>query len=240
MVGSSDLNLFKFMKVPLMPSIPEHEKTPIKGLFSSKLFLLALVLMLCAGAAELTMAQWASLFAEKGLQVPKLVGDILGPCLFAVFMGIGRTVYGIWGEKIHLEKALLASGALSVICYATTVFVQNPIISLLGCALCGLSVALMWPGTFSLSAATFPKGGTAMFGILAIFGDIGAAIGPWMAGLTSDLAQTSNRLVTLGSSYGLNAEQLGLKTGLFVGMLFPLILLFSLILMKYVRGRDVA
>lgn len=231
-------NLFRFMKVPLMPTVSEEEKTPVRRLFTSKVFIIALILMMCAGASELTMSQWSSLFAQKGLQVSKLMGDLLGPCLFAVLMGIGRTLYGVWGHKVHLKKALTASGLLCIACYAVTVFIQIPIISLLGCAVCGLSVSLMWPGTFSLTAESYPKGGTAMFGILAIFGDLGASIGPWLAGIVSDLAQKSTRLTAFGESSGLNAEQLGLKSGLFTAMIFPLVLLVGITLLKRKRVAD--
>ncbi len=225
-------NLFKFMRVPLMPVTLEDENSTVKGLLSSNLFIIALVLMMSAGASELTMSQWSSLFAEKGLQVPKVVGDILGPALFAIFMGTGRTIYGIWGHRIDLRKALIASSVLCIVCYGITVFVQVPMISLLGCAFCGLSVSLMWPGTLSLTAETFPKGGTAMFGMLAVFGDIGASFGPWMAGLISDLAQKSHKLLAIGQANNLDPEQLGLKVGLFSGMVFPVLLLIGVISLR--------
>ncbi|MBS5800248.1 MAG: MFS transporter [Clostridiales bacterium] len=207
-------NIKNFLKVPI---IEPHEDAPtmsIGELLSTRGFVIALLLMLCAGASEITMSQWSSLFAEKGLQVPKVVGDLLGPCLFAVLMGIGRSIYGIWGHKINLNRALMASGILCVICYAVTIFVQNPFISLLGCAVTGLSVSLMWPGTFSLTSATYPMGGTAMFGMLAIFGDIGAAVGPWIAGVVSD------------------AVGLGLKAGLLVAIVFPVMLVIGVMLLK--------
>lgn len=207
-------NIKNFLKVPI---IEPHEDAPtmsIGELLSTRGFVIALLLMLCAGASEITMSQWSSLFAEKGLQVPKVVGDLLGPCLFAVLMGIGRSIYGIWGHKINLNRALMASGILCVICYAVTIFVQNPFISLLGCAVTGLSVSLMWPGTFSLTSATYPMGGTAMFGMLAIFGDIGAAVGPWIAGVVSD------------------AVGLGLKAGLLVAIVFPIMLVIGVMLLK--------
>ncbi len=225
-------NMFRFMKVPLMPVVPEEHKTPFRKLLSSQTFVIALILMMCAGASELTMSQWSSLFAEKGLQVPKLAGDLLGPGLFALLMGAGRLIYGFWGHKFALKKALLASSALCVACYAVTVFSPNPLLSLVGCALTGLSVALMWPGTISLTSAAFPLGGTMMFGALAIFGDVGAAFGPWMAGLISDVAQTSTRLVSFGAAYGLNPDQLGLRAGLLLAMIFPLMLFVSLTLLK--------
>lgn len=225
-------NMFNFMRVPLAPMISKDEKMPIMKLLSSRMFLIAIILMICSGASELTMSQWSSLFAEKGLGVPKVIGDILGPALFAVFMGIGRLSYGIWGAKIDLKKALLGSSALCILCYGITVFVQIPIISLLSCALCGLSVSLMWPGTLSLSAELYPMGGTAMFGILALFGDVGASLGPWMAGLVSDLAQKVDRLLAIGQAMNLNSEQIGLKVGLLTAMIFPVLLFLGIILLR--------
>ncbi len=225
-------NLFRFLKVPLMPTVAEEERTPLRKLFSSRAFVLALIMMMCAGSSELTMSQWSSLFAEKGLRVPKLVGDLLGPGLFAVLMGIGRTIYGFMGHRIHLKKALMTCGILCILCYCVTVFVRIPLVSLLGCALCGFSVSLMWPGTFSLTAEKFPKGGTAMFGLLAIFGDLGASVGPWLAGAVSDLAEKSRALTAIGAAYGLEPEQLGLKTGLLTAMIFPVLLTISLILLR--------
>lgn len=225
-------NVFRFAKVPLVPPIPEEHKTPIKRLLTTNIFVVAMVLMICAGAAELTMSQWSSLFAELGLGVPKVIGDLLGPALFALFMGIGRTIYGIWGHKIHLKSALLASAIFCVFCYAVTVFAAHPFVSLMGCALCGLSVALMWPGTFSLTAASFPLGGTALFGILAICGDIGAATGPWLAGVASQYALDSTRLLSYGVQNGLTPDQVSLRFGLLVAMIFPIIAIVGLLLWK--------
>ncbi len=223
-------NMLKFIKVPLVPPIPEEKKDSPKQLFSSRLFILALIMMMCAGSAELSMSQWSSLFAEKALKMPKLLGDVLGPCLFAAFMGTGRALYGIIGGKIHIKKALMASSILCVICYSITIFVPIPIVSLLGLALCGYSVSLMWPGTFSLTASKFPMGGTLMFALLAVFGDLGASIGPWLAGLVSDLVQGSEQLISAGKDLGLDAEQLGLRAGLLVSMIFPIMMIVSLYL----------
>lgn len=225
-------NLFFFTRVPLVPTVPEHERVPLKQLFSSKVFLLALLLMLAAGASEQAIAQWASLFAEKGLHVPKLVGDLLGPCSFAAFLGLGRVIYGIWGEKIDLKKTLIGSSMLCIACYLVTVFVPVPLISLLGCALSGFSVSIMWPGMLRMSSKSFPKGGTAMFALLAILGDIGASLGPWVAGAVSDAAQTSTQLLQLGASSGLSAEQTGLKTGILAAILFPIIMLAGISFFK--------
>jgi fucose permease len=225
-------NIFRFAKVPLLPPVPDEHKTPIRTLLTTNIYVVAMVLMISAGASELTMSQWSSLFAEVGLQVPKVIGDLLGPALFAFFMAIGRTAYGVRGHKIHLKHALMASGIFCVACYAVTVFAPLPVISLAACALCGLAVALMWPGTFSLTAASFPLGGTAMFGILAICGDIGAATGPWLAGYTSDWALSSTALLTWGAANGLTPDQVGLRFGLFVTMFFPIVFIFGLLLWK--------
>lgn len=232
-------NLLRFIKVPLMPSVPEHEKMQVSRLLNSKLFLVALILMTCAGASELAMSQWSSLFAEKGLQIPKVVGDLLGPCLFALLMGIGRTIYGVWGHKINLRKALMASAALCITCYLVTALVTIPFISLLGCAVCGLAVSLMWPGVFSITSRHFPKGGTAMFGMLAIFGDLGCAFGPWLAGVVSDLSQKSVRLVQAAADSGLSTEQLGLKVGIFAAVVFPVVMLFGILLFKESNVKNI-
>ncbi|MDA3733967.1 MFS transporter [Niameybacter massiliensis] len=213
-------NVTRFLKVPIIEPHEEEKSMSVKELLSTKGFVIALLLMLAAGASELTMSQWSSLFAEQGLQVPKVMGDLLGPCLFAVLMGAGRMIYGIWGSKINLNRALLGSGILCILCYVVTVFATNPFVSLLGCAVCGLSVSLMWPGTFSLTASTYPRGGTAMFGILAVFGDVGAAVGPWMAGVVSDVVG------------------LGLKAGLLVAMIFPILLVIGILMIKKINDKQ--
>jgi fucose permease len=218
--------------VPLLPTVAEDVRTPVKKLLASQVFLVALVLMICAGASELTMSQWSSLFVERALEFPKMWGDLLGPSLFAVFMGIGRTIYGIYGNRIEIRGAMLACAVLCVICYAVTVFVPNPFLALLGLTLCGFSVSLMWPGTYSLSAARFPFGGVAMFGMLAVMGDVGAATGPWLAGFASDLAQASTRLTTWAAGIGLTPEQVGLRAGLLVAIVFPLVMVLGLLWLR--------
>lgn len=231
-------NFLRFLYVPLAPAISEYEKVPVKQLLTSRLFLIAMLLMVCAGASEQAMSQWSSLFAQKGLGISKVMGDLLGPCLFAVLMGAGRSVYGIYGHKIHLKKALMASAILCVACYVATVFIQIPVVSLLSCALCGLAVSLMWPGIYSMTSERYSGGGTAMFGILAIFGDLGCSVGPWIAGLVSDFSQKSNRLTELGKVYSLSAQQVGLKTGIFAAVVFPLLMVVGLGLFKD-RKKDV-
>lgn len=222
-------NLFRFLKAPLMPTVPEEEKTPLKTLFTSKIFLVALLLMLCAGASELAMSQWSSLFAERALGVTKVIGDLLGPCLFAVFMGIGRTIYGVWGEKIHLTGAMVFCAALCILCYLGTALFENPWLSLLSCALCGFSVSLMWPGTFSLTSAAYPKGGTAMFGILAVLGDVGCSVGPALMGAVSGAVSGNANIAA--SFPNLTADQLGLKSGMLFSAVFPAFILIGVLLL---------
>lgn len=222
-------NLFRFLKVPLMPTVPEEEKTPLKTLFTSKIFLVALLLMLCAGASELAMSQWSSLFAERALGVTKVIGDLLGPCLFAVFMGIGRTIYGVWGEKIHLTGAMVFCAALCILCYLGTALFENPWLSLLSCALCGFSVSLMWPGTFSLTSAAYPRGGTAMFGILAVLGDVGCSVGPALMGAVSGAVSGNANIAA--SFPNLTADQLGLKSGMLFSAVFPAFILIGVLLL---------
>lgn len=138
----------------------------------------------------------------------------------------------LWGSEINLRNALLGSAILCIVCYIVTVFPPWPVLSLISCAICGISVSLMWPGTFSLSAKMYPKGGTAMFGMLAIFGDLGAFIGPWLAGFTSDIAQKSTKIIEIGQVYNVNLDQLGLKSGLLLATIFPIILVAGIILVK--------
>jgi fucose permease len=198
------VNAVVFVRVPLPPAVPDEARTPLGGLFTSSAFAAVLMLMFCAGAAELTMSQWSSLFAEQALGLPKVSGDLAGPCLFAALMGLGRFAYGVGGERLRLVPVLLACGTLATICYLAAALSKNPLLSLLGCALCGLAVSLLWPGTFSLASSRFPTGGVAMFAILAMLGDAGAAAGPWLAGAVADTAPG------------------GLRTGLLVGTIFPL------------------
>lgn len=223
-------NMFKFLHVPILPLVEEGKGMRIKELFSSPSFYLFIVLMICAGASELTMSQWASFFAEKGLGLPKLLGDLLGPGLFALYMAIGRVLYGIGGNRIPIKKILIISSILCIITYLLTVFIPNPLLSLISCSITGITVALMWPGTFSLSSAKFPKGGTLMFGILAICGDIGCSLGPWITGMISDYFTKNNHILSFWPNRDLDVEQLAIRFGLLVAVIFPLIMLIGLML----------
>lgn len=225
------MNSFLFSKVPLCKLVEEEDVVPMRKLMKARIFWVFILLMVCAGASELAMSQWASMFAEKGLHVSKTMGDLLGPCAFAVLMGISRVFYGIKGTKINLKHALLISGGLCIISYMVTVFSKSPVLSLIGCALTGLSVGLMWPGVFSLTAKYFKNGGTAMFAYLALAGDIGCVSGPSLVGLISSRVSTKDATIFHRIFHNLGPSEIGLKSGLMLAILFPLalcILLFFL------------
>jgi len=201
------VNVFFYGKVPLCAPVPEHLRIPLRQLFSKKVFLLFLVMMICAGASEQAMSQWSSLFAERGLSVTKAMGDLLGPCAFAVLMGLSRLLYGIFGARLKIRRAMGFSAALCVLSYLIAVFSPRPLVALFGCALTGLSVGLLWPGTFSVVARAFPQGGTAMFAVLALAGDVGCSVGPGLVGWVSAGA--------------------GLPMGLLAAAAFPMMMLVS-------------
>lgn len=208
------VNFFWFSRVPINTLVEEGEALSLKELFSMKMFWIFIVMMVCAGASEQGMSQWASAFAEMGLQVDKTVGDLLGPCMFAVLMGSSRAFYGKFSEKIHLVHFIAGSGVLCIISYLLAVFSPIPALSLAGCALTGLSVGIMWPGTFSLASEKCPQGGTAMFAFFALAGDLGCSSGPGLVGVVSNM---------FGSQ---------LKAGLLAAAVFPAALLAAIGLLR--------
>ena len=177
---------------------------------------------------QLDLADAAREFAGGNLALP----EVLGPCLFAVFMALSRTAFGVWGARWNLRRILILSALLGIACYLITALSPIPVLSLLGCALCGLAVSLMWPGLFSLTAAVYPKGGTAMFGVLAVMGDVGCSVGPWLSGLVSDRAQQSQAILQLGASFGFDPQQTGLRAGMLAAVIFPLIMATSLLFFR--------
>lgn len=211
-------NAFVFARVPIAPLIEDGEPgLGLKELFRIKVFWILLVMMICAGASEQSVSQWASTFAEKGLGISKATGDLAGPMAFAVLMGTSRLFYGRYGERIHLEHFMVYSSLLCILSYLGISLFPNPWLSLIACAVCGLSVGIMWPGTFSKASAALPKGGTAMFALLALGGDIGCSGGPTLVGMVS-------------GAFGDN-----LKMGVFAGIIFPVLLLMGIILCRRVK-----
>ena len=212
-------NLVVLIRVPRPDTVADEHRTSIRDLVGAPLFLLALVLMMTGGAAELTMSQWSSFFAEQGIGVSKTVGDLLGPGLFALLMGAGRFAYGMWGQRLALEALLIGSSAGAAVCYVVAASVATPAVSLLACALCGLFVSLLWPGTFSLTSARFPLGGAGMFALLALAGDAGGAFGPWLAGILAGL--TSGPLAPLAAVLPPDAGS-GLRAALLLCAVIPI------------------
>ena len=211
------LNIFYFSQVPIYPIVSEQEKLPVRRLLGQKTFWLIVVLMVCAGAGEQAMSQWTSAFAESALGVSKTVGDLAGPCAFALLMGTARALYGKFSDRIPLKEAMLGSAVLCIGCYGLAVFAGNPVLGLLGCALCGFSVGIFWPGTFSLAAKELPSGGTAMYALLALAGDLGCSSGPTLVGLAA------------------NAMGGQLKAGLLAAVIFPIWMLLGIL---RVRGKS--
>lgn len=204
-----------FARVPIAPLIADGEKgMTVRELFGMRAFWLLMLMMVCAGASELSVSQWASTFAEKGLGISKTLGDLMGPMFFALLMGCARAFYGKYGEKVELDRFMTGSALLCVISYLCISLVPVPWIGLLGCGLCGLSVGIMWPGTFSRATASIKRGGTAMFALLALGGDIGCSGGPTLVGLVS-------------GAFGDN-----LHRGILAGAIFPVVLLAVLFILS--------
>ena len=202
------LNALVFTRVPIAPVLPEGEEgMTIVTLFQNRTFWLLFVMMICAGASEQSVSQWASLFAEKGLGISKTAGDLAGPMAFAVLMGVSRAFYGNYGEKINLDRFMAVSSVLCILSYLCLVFMPVPVLSLAGCALCGLSVGILWPGTFSRASKALPAGGTALFALLALGGDIGCSGGPTLVGMVSGMCKGN------------------LKAGILAALIFPVLLL---------------
>ena len=213
-------NAFAFTKVPIAPLMEEGETgLRLKELFKIKVFWVLLIMMICAGASEQAVSQWASTFAEKGLGISKTAGDLAGPMAFAVLMGTSRLFYGKYGDRIHLEKFMIYSSCLCILSYLGISLIPVPLLSLAACAVCGMSVGIMWPGTFSKASAALPRGGTAMFAFLALGGDVGCSGGPTVVGMVSGV---------LGDD---------LKKGVLAAVLFPLILLIGIILCRKIESE---
>ena len=178
--------MFSFLKVPIIEPEPERKSDRLKDLIKSRLFRCFMFMMLCAGASEIAMAEWASMFAQQALGVSKVVGDLAGPCAFAVFMGLGRVIYAAFSEKIPFKTAVIAMSALCTVCYLVTAFSQFPFLALLSCAVCGFTVSVFWPGTYSAGARYFPRGDAVMFSVFAMCGDLGCCLGPWILGIVAE------------------------------------------------------
>ena len=207
-------NAFNFINCPIERLVEDGKSMSIRQLLGVPVFWLMIILMICAGASEATMSQWASAFTESALGVSKTIGDLVGPCLFAMFMGISRMLYGKMGENFNLAKTMFWCGLLCTVCYLLASLSSSSVLGLAGCALCGLAVGIMWPGTISISSQKCPRGGTAMFAFLALAGDFGATVSPAMVGRFADLSGGN------------------LKVGLFIATIFPILLTLGLLFLN--------
>ena len=207
-------NIYNFATCPIEKLVDDGEGMTIGQLLKEKFFWIFIILMVCAGSSEIAMAQWASAFAESALHVSKTVGDLAGPCGFALCMGISRILYGKFGEKVDLSGFMIFSGILCLACYLVAGLASIPVMGLAGCALCGFSVGIMWPGSISISSKAIPKGGTAMFALLALAGDLGGAVGPSIVGNVSQMAGDD------------------LKAGVLAGMGFPIVLVLCVFVIR--------
>lgn len=210
------VNTYLYAGAPIPALVAEGEGMGLRELLGSKMIWLFFLLMVCSGASEQAMSQWASAFAEAGLQVSKMVGDLAGPCMFSVLMGTSRAIYGKYSEKWDLIPFMLGSGGLCIVSYLLATLTASPVLGLVGCGLCGLSVGIMWPGTFSLVSAKCPRGGTAMFALMALGGDLGCSSGPTLVGLVSSAAG-------------------GLKAGLLAAILFPVVLILGVLAVRRIK-----
>lgn len=198
------LNTFSFLKVPIVEPSPDQKTATFAELIKKPLFLLYMLMMLCAGASEIAMAQWASIFAQNALGVSKVIGDIAGPCAFALFMGTGRVVYAKFSKKVSFTKLLIFLNVLCFVCYIVVGFCKISFVALIFCAICGFTVSISWPGIYSAGARTFKNGGAVMFSVFAMSGDTGCAVGPWIIGIFAD--------------------RFGLNVGFAVASVFPLLM----------------
>ena len=230
------INTFLFLKAPLCTLSESRETLPLKRLLRAPIFWLFLVLMLCSGASEQAMSQWASLFAEKGLEVSKTVGDLLGPCAFAALMGLARVLFSRT-RRLPVTTAILFSGVLCVASYLLTIFSPWPLLSLVGCGLCGFSVGVMWPGVYSTASQRLPGGGTAMFALLALAGDVGCCVGPSLVGAVSDGVLLKGASFLSALIPGAPLSQAALKTGFLAAAIFPAVLAAGMLLLIR-RGKE--
>ena len=213
-------NCFVFTKVPLAPLVAEGGTgMHIGQLFRNRVFWVIMLMMLCAGASEQAVSQWASTFAEKGLGVSKAVGDLAGPTVFALLMATSRLLYGKFGAKIDLNKAMMASALLCVVSYLLIGLTNSPVLGLVGVGLCGLAVGIFWPGTFSTAAASLRGGGTAMFALMALAGDLGCSGGPTLAG-------------AIAGAFGDN-----LRLGILCAVAFPALMILGILLIRRTDAR---
>lgn len=225
------LNSIALAIVPIPEKESSEAAVSVKNGRLAKGFFLFIVVMICAGATEQCIAQWASYFAEKGLGTTKLVGDLLGPCLFALFMASGRTLFSLFGKRIKTVTALTFCALASAVCYIAVILIPSPFISLAACALSGLAISILWPATLDLTGEAFVCG-TAAFSMLSLAGDVGCTAGPSVSGFVSDLVGGTEIAGSFASLLGISAEQASIRIGFAVSLLFPIVMFALLLVIK--------
>ncbi|MBD5505115.1 MAG: MFS transporter [Lachnospiraceae bacterium] len=215
------VNTFIFAQAPIAPLVDEGETgMSMRDLCRNRIFWLLMLMMMCAGASEQSVSQWASTFAERGLGVSKTLGDLAGPMTFAVLMGSARAFYGKFGDRIDLDRFMIGSGILCILSYLMISLSPSPALSLVGCGICGLSVGIMWPGSFSKAAASIRNGGTALFALLALAGDLGCSSGPTLVGYIS----------------GITSDDL--KMGILTAVIFPVLLVTDILVLRKPKAKE--
>lgn len=210
------VNMFSFFKVPIVEPEEDKKEASFSTLIKSPIFIGYMIMMFCAGASELAMAEWASIFVQQALGVSKAIGDLAGPCAFAIFMGTGRIWYAKVSQRISFKKTLIVLNVCCLICYSVVAFCNLPVLSLVFCALCGFTVSIFWPGLYSAGAKYFPEGRSVMYCTFAMCGDTGCCLGPWVLGILAD-------------SYGLNV-------GFATMTVFPILMIITAALV--LKNRD--
>lgn len=212
------INMFFFMRVPVVEPKPEGKRAGIISLIKNRKFLIYMVMMLCAGATEIAMAEWASMFVQQALGVSKVIGDLTGPCAFALFMGLGRMWYAVVSNRVDFRKILIILSAVCFICYIIVAFCLVPWISLVFCAVCGFTVSISWPGIYSAGAREFPEGSSVMYSVFAMCGDTGCCLGPWLLGIIAD--------------------SVGLNIGFAVTSIFAVIMIVACLLLGKIKAVE--
>ena len=219
-------NFFMFLAAPFPDVLPEEHRQSMRDLLFRPFYLFALFAILNGAATEVVMNQWASTFTEKVLVLPKVTGDLLGMCGFAIMLGLGRALYGRYGNRINMNNVLVASAAVAIVCYVVAALSPVVAISLAACAVCGLAASLLWPGTLVITAEKYPLAGAWMFAILAAAGDVGAAVGPFLTGVATDLTRSLAAAPAWAAGLGLNTEQFAVRLAILLASLFPALTLY--------------
>ena len=231
------INTFLFVKAPILELRGDENRSfKLTSVLTNKKIYLFLLLMFCAGSSEITMVQWSSFFVETGFDIDKWLGDILGPCSFAIFMGIGRVVYATVSSKIRPDFLIMIFAFVCTCSYLVIAISDIPVISIIACTVCGISVSVMWPGVFSMAAEHFKNSGASLFSLLAMFGDFGCATGPWILGIVSDLSVNNGIADRYAATLGLSGGKAGMQLGFLVTSAIPFIM-FLVLLFSFLRRR---